>query len=138
MLHNTTILQGEVSLPGDKSIAHRAILLASLINGRTKIGNLSDSEDIAATINVLSQCGIKSNLTSNEIEIFGRTFIEPSNILDCHGSGTTARLISGKSSSNFMPVANPIIPAPMITMSYLVDDTGYLFPIKPKRYKELS
>ena len=88
-------MNGEVYLPGDKSVAHRAIILASLLNAKSKIGNIPHSQDIFTTINVLSQCGIESLIGLDSVKIFGGTFKEPQEILNCSGSGTTARLITG-------------------------------------------
>ena len=52
-------LKGEVTVPGDKSISHRSIILASLAEGTSKISGLLEGEDCLATIEVFRNMGIK-------------------------------------------------------------------------------
>ena len=55
----TSSLHGEVTIPGDKSISHRSLILGSCANGITSINNLLESEDVLATLNALQKLGIK-------------------------------------------------------------------------------
>ena len=55
----TSNLQGEITIPGDKSISHRSLILGSCANGITSISNLLESEDVFATLNALKKLGIK-------------------------------------------------------------------------------
>ena len=83
-------------MSGDKSISHRALILAAMSVGKTKIKNLLESEDIKSTVDVLKKLGVKIKKTSNYWEVIGNGtsgFIEPSKVLDCGNSGTTARLM---------------------------------------------
>ena len=95
---------GEISLEGDKSIAHRALILASICNGESVINNLPLSDDILSTVNCLSQTGISINLDDNCATVNGNTFRVPSSSLNCNNSGTTMRLLAGLYSSIQLPV----------------------------------
>ena len=91
-------LRGDVSLPGDKSISHRAAIMAALANGETRIENFATSADCASTLKCLQQMGVDVRREANTVWIAGvgksglRT---PSDELDCGNSGTTMRLMSG-------------------------------------------
>ncbi|RQW61958.1 3-phosphoshikimate 1-carboxyvinyltransferase [Vibrio viridaestus] len=71
-------INGEVNLPGSKSVSNRALLLAALANGKTKLTNLLDSDDIRHMLNALTKLGVKYQLsadkTSCEVEGLGRPF----------------------------------------------------------------
>ena len=54
-------LFGNVIVPGDKSISHRALILGSLVSGKIKIKNLLESDDVIATLEALKTLGIKIN-----------------------------------------------------------------------------
>ena len=91
-------VSGTVSLAGDKSISHRALLISSLADGKSYIKNLSDSDDVKSTINCLKSLGIEIEQNKNELIVFGRGFRgykQPLNALNCGNSGTTARLLAG-------------------------------------------
>ena len=89
-------ISGQISLPGDKSISHRALMIASLSPEKSKIINLSTGQDVKSTKKCLKNCNISINDTGkSEIIIFGDTFISPDKELDCGNSGTTIRLLSG-------------------------------------------
>ena len=88
-------IRGLITIPGDKSISHRALLMASLIPGKNHIRNLSTSEDVKYTLKCLSDIGIIYSNTKNELIINGATFRNPNKILFCGNSGTTIRLLSG-------------------------------------------
>ena len=92
-------ISGNIYLKGDKSIAHRAIMLASLCNGESIINNVPQSEDILSTINALSLCGIKINNENEKLSIIGNTFKNPVVDIDCGNSGTSMRLMTGLLSS---------------------------------------
>ncbi len=91
-------VHGELELPGDKSISHRAVMFSSLAEGKSKIFNLSNGEDVNSTQKCFRQLGAEIEKRHNFIEITGRgfkNFNKPVNPLDAGNSGTTARLISG-------------------------------------------
>lgn len=86
---------GDITLPGDKSISHRALMCGALAEGISKIENLSTGQDVESTRLCLLDCGIQSTKTNNSVILTGNTFINPENPLDCGNSGTTVRLLSG-------------------------------------------
>lgn len=91
-------LNGTLSLPGDKSISHRAVMLASLAKGKSKVKNFLDSADIRSTINCFRSLGADIIEESNQLFIEGygiKGFSKPKGSLNAGNSGTTARLISG-------------------------------------------
>jgi 3-phosphoshikimate 1-carboxyvinyltransferase len=91
-------IQGDIGLPGDKSISHRAAILSALADGETRIENFSTGEDCASTLRCLGQIGVgtKHKGTSVTIRGVGKTgFRAPSAPLDCGNSGTTMRLLAG-------------------------------------------
>lgn len=91
-------VNGELELPGDKSISHRAVMFSSLAEGKSKIFNLSNGEDVFSTRNCFKQMGVNIESKGNFIEITGKGFkniTQPSGSLNAGNSGTTARLISG-------------------------------------------
>ncbi|HEY8364764.1 MAG TPA: 3-phosphoshikimate 1-carboxyvinyltransferase [Haloplasmataceae bacterium] len=91
-------LVGEIILPGDKSISHRALMLNAISYGKATISNLLRSQDILATINVLRNLGVKIEEFEDQVIVYGRGFSslkEPQVALDCQNSGTTARLLLG-------------------------------------------
>ncbi|MFQ5542966.1 MAG: 3-phosphoshikimate 1-carboxyvinyltransferase [Nitrospiria bacterium] len=95
-------LQGEVTVPGDKSITHRAVILASLSEGKSQISGYLSSEDCERTITAFRQMGVaisselfqgSRRLTIEGGGLWGLT--EPRGIIDCGNSGTTMRLLCG-------------------------------------------
>ncbi len=93
-----TSFEGEITVPGDKSISHRAVMLAALSNGTCKITNFLEGEDCRSTLAVMEHLGVKvERIADGEVVICGcgGKFQEPENDLDCGNSGTTMRLLSG-------------------------------------------
>ncbi len=91
-------LKGEVSIPGDKSISHRAVMFGSLAEGTTEVTNFLQGADCLSTISCFRNLGIEIENTSQRILIHGKGLhglTEPSDTLDTGNSGTTTRLISG-------------------------------------------
>ena len=91
-------LKGEVSIPGYKSISHRAVMFGSLAEGTTEVTNFLQGADCLSTISCFRKLGIEIENTSQRILIHGKGLhglTEPSDTLDTGNSGTTTRLISG-------------------------------------------
>ena len=88
-------LIGNITFKGDKSISHRAIMLASICNGESIISNVPDSQDINSTISALRNCGISIKKDNYQLTIVGNTFKTPKKEINCQNSGTTMRLLSG-------------------------------------------
>lgn len=94
-------LKGSLTVPGDKSISHRTLILGSLTQGVTRVGGLLESADVEATGACLRQLGVSIEKTttssgSTEVLVTGcSAYTEPGDILDAGNSGTTIRLLSG-------------------------------------------
>ena len=94
----TSGLAGEVTIPGDKSISHRAIMLGALSSGTTEITNFLQGADCLSTIDCFRKLGISIEQKGTSVRITGRGLhglSAPSSVLDVGNSGTTTRLISG-------------------------------------------
>ena len=93
-----TRLRGELTVPGDKSISHRAVMFGSLAQGTTRITNFLEGADCLSTISCFRKMGVDIERNASEILVHGRGLhglSAPSEILDVGNSGTTTRLISG-------------------------------------------
>ena len=93
-----TNLHGELTVPGDKSISHRAVMFGSLAKGTTKITHFLEGADCLSTISCFRKMGIDIENNNGEILVHGkglRGLSSPTDILDVGNSGTTTRLISG-------------------------------------------
>ena len=93
-------LSGSVSLPGDKSISHRAALFAALAEGESRIENLLVAGVTEAMLKALADLGVRWELDGNRLIVQGRGFnswVQPPEpfFLDCGNSGTTMRLLAG-------------------------------------------
>jgi 3-phosphoshikimate 1-carboxyvinyltransferase len=91
-------LHGELRLPGDKSISHRAAMIASLARGESILENFSSAQDCAATLDCLRALGIRVEKHDSSVTIHGMGssgLQEPSQILNAQNSGTTMRLMAG-------------------------------------------
>ncbi|MBA3241703.1 MAG: 3-phosphoshikimate 1-carboxyvinyltransferase, partial [Acidobacteria bacterium] len=90
-------------LPGDKSVSHRAGLIAALARGTTRVSNYSTSEDCAATLRCLEGLGVRLSRVGDTVTIEGAASAaaglaalrRPDAPLDCGNSGTTMRLLAG-------------------------------------------
>lgn len=89
--------KGELRVPSDKSISHRAVILSALAEGESYIKEWLSSEDTLATLNMVISLGAKVHKEGKNLRIIGKdyNFIEPSDVLDAKNSGTTARLMLG-------------------------------------------
>ncbi len=91
-------LRGTLTVPGDKSITHRAFILGALAQGRTRITGYSHGEDCLNTLGVIQALGIEVQEISDGLEVRGQGLWglrEPSQVLDCGNSGTGLRLLAG-------------------------------------------
>ena len=87
--------KGVINLPGDKSISHRALMLAALTDGECVIHNISTGEDVETTRKCLANCGIKSEKYGTSVRVCGGHYETPKLPLNCGNSGTTVRLLAG-------------------------------------------
>ena len=90
-------LKGEITIPADKSVSHRAVMLSSLARGKSIIKNFSSGADCRSTLNLFMQLGVKAEfLDEKTLTICGGNFTPPSLFTpSCGNSGTTMRLVSG-------------------------------------------
>lgn len=92
-------LRGEITVPGDKSISHRSIMIGSLAKGTTVVHGFLHGEDNHSTLRAFRAMGIEIKEGENGLlHIAGRGLNglkEPNDVLDCGNSGTTIRLMSG-------------------------------------------
>lgn len=98
IFHKAHHLKGEVTVPGDKSISHRAVMFGSLAEGTTEVLNFLQGADCLSTIDCFRRLGISIENTPDHILIHGKGLHglqKPDGILDTGNSGTTTRLISG-------------------------------------------
>ena len=98
LIKNTKSLKGKISVPGDKSISHRAVMIGALASGETIVNNFLSSADCLATIECFRQMGIEVNVRGMRCEVRGKGLkglTMPKKMLDMGNSGTTIRLISG-------------------------------------------
>lgn len=112
IFHKTlTPLKGEITVPGDKSISHRAVMLGSIANGTTEVTNFLQGADCLSTIDIFRQLGIEiinlpSSTGPSSVIIQGKGLYglsNPHEALDVGNSGTTMRLISGILSGQGFP-----------------------------------
>lgn len=91
-------IRGEVTIPGDKSISHRAVMFGSLAEGATEVTGFLRGADCLSTIDCFRRLGISIEDKDERILIHGKSLhglSAPAQILDAGNSGTTTRLISG-------------------------------------------
>ncbi len=98
IINNSNPFEGKVSIPGDKSITHRTIMLSSLCNGTINISNALISDDCQHTINACRELGVNITIKEQIISVKGRglnSLKKPKNKLYAGNSGTLMRIISG-------------------------------------------
>ncbi len=92
-------LQGDIIVPGDKSISHRSIILGSIAKGVTTVQGFLDGEDCLATMEAFRSMGVSiDGPVSQRVVIHGvgkRGLEKPEKVIDCGNSGTTMRLLAG-------------------------------------------
>ena len=92
-------LRGDVCVPGDKSVSHRAIMLSALAEGTSRIAGFLEGEDTRATARIFGQMGVRIDAPSpGERVVHGvglRGLCASQGVLDCGNSGTAMRLLCG-------------------------------------------
>src|ERR1051325_11863982 len=91
-------ITGEITVPGDKSIAHRAVIFGSIAAGRSRIFNLSGGDDNSRTVRAFRQMGVEIARDGDSLGVSGKgwdALKAPEEPIDCGNSGTTMRLLSG-------------------------------------------
>ena len=90
-----TQFNGEFTLPGDKSITHRALMLNAVANGESVVSNALVGEDSLSTLRCLRELGVKIEQDGTAFRVFGTQEFLSFKRLDCGNSGTTMRLLTG-------------------------------------------
>lgn len=91
-------LKGTITIPGDKSISHRAVMFGAIAQGKTTIKGFLTGADCLSTIACFKEMGVEISQNGDEVVVNGKGLEglqEPKNVLDVGNSGTTIRLISG-------------------------------------------
>jgi len=91
-------LKGVIDVPGDKSITHRAIILASLAEGMSTVRSYCRGEDCLNTVRAFQSLGVRIDETPERLQIHGKGMwglTEPLGPIDCGNSGTGIRLMAG-------------------------------------------
>lgn len=89
-------LRGAVSVPGDKSISHRALLFGALATGETRVTGLLDAGDVHSTRRAVERLGASVRAEGPEIVVTPPASLrEPDDVIDCGNSGTSLRLLTG-------------------------------------------
>ena len=91
-------LKGEITVPGDKSISHRSVILGSIAEGRTEISGFLEGEDNLSTIAAFSLMGVNIERDGSRVTVEGRGLDglqEPTDVINAGNSGTTTRLLLG-------------------------------------------
>ena len=92
------ILKGEVTVPGDKSISHRAVMFGAISEGLTEISGFLEGADCLSTIDCFRKLGIEIERNADTVKVYGKGLNglkASSEVLNAGNSGTTTRLISG-------------------------------------------
>ena len=89
-------IKGQITLRGDKSISHRAALIAALATGATEISNFSTAQDCASTLACLRQLGVSVEVKDGVVRVAGGKNLNAAGAsLDCGNSGSTMRILAG-------------------------------------------
>jgi 3-phosphoshikimate 1-carboxyvinyltransferase len=98
VVHPAFSVQGTITVPGDKSISHRSVMLGSLAYGTTTVENFLTSADCVSTMNIFKAMGVQIKQIGTRLEITGRginSLQPPQKTLNAGNSGTTSRIIMG-------------------------------------------
>jgi 3-phosphoshikimate 1-carboxyvinyltransferase len=91
-------LRARLTLPGDKSLSHRAALFAALAEGTSHFDNFSAAADCAATLACLRTLGVSCEQHGDQVRVHGRgarAWRSPTQVLDCANSGSSLRMLAG-------------------------------------------
>ncbi len=97
-IHHNGPLKGEISVPGDKSISHRAVMLGALANGTTRIKGFLNGDDCLSTISCFKKMGVPVKISGDTVTVNGvglHGLCAPDSVLFTGNSGTTTRLLCG-------------------------------------------
>lgn len=128
----------ELTPPPDKSISHRALLLAALAKEKCIIRNLNQGLDVAATLSCLREIGLYALGNARELELRPGTLLPPDKTLNCANSGTTMRLLigllSGAGIRAILDGDDSLRERPMDGITSPLSDTGAVINLRKMRY----
>jgi 3-phosphoshikimate 1-carboxyvinyltransferase len=94
--HRSGPLTGAITVPGDKSVSHRSLLLGALAEGETRVTGLLDAEDVHSTRRAVERLGATVRTEGSEVVVTPAGALrEPEDVIDCGNSGTSLRLLAG-------------------------------------------
>ncbi len=153
IINGPGVLRGSITLPGDKSISHRAVILGAIAQGRTTIEGMLESEDVLSTVNALRNMGVKivhhkeDGMVVEGVGLYGLK--DPGQALNMGNSGTAMRLMAGvlvgqsfpstlvgDDSLSQRPMARVVEPLRALGADISVQNAGYP-PIQIKPVKQL-
>ncbi|WP_068550756.1 3-phosphoshikimate 1-carboxyvinyltransferase [Thermosulfidibacter takaii] len=134
-----------MKVPADKSLTHRAFMLAALADGVSEVLNPLMSEDCMSTKKCLEMCGVEFQQFDNGYLVKGGSIKEPEDVLHAGNSGTTARLlmgllagydfafvITGDGSLRRRPMDRVLEPLSQMGLTYIARDGGRYLPVAAK------
>lgn len=135
-------IKGELRVPGDKSISHRAFMLGALASGTTTVRRALESKDVQSTREALQALGAGIEKTVDTWQITGGTLTEPAGVIDAGNSGTTARLLSGIcagiSGVTTMTGDSSLVKRPMARVIRPLEKMGATFLARNSRYLPMA
>ena len=153
IINGPGVLRGSITLPGDKSISHRAVILGAIAQGRTTIEGMLESEDVLSTVNALRNMVVKivhhkeDGMVVEGVGLYGLK--DPGQALNMGNSGTAMRLMAGvlvgqsfpstlvgDDSLSQRPMARVVEPLRALGADISVQNAGYP-PIQIKPVKQL-
>lgn len=126
-------LKGELNIPPSKSLSHRAIIAASLAEGRSVISNIIFSEDIIATIAAMEACGAKIERHEDYLIIEGSKVKRVSDYINANESGSTIRFMIPIALSIDEPIVfdgkNNLVKRPLDVYTKIFDEQGIKYEV---------
>lgn len=126
-------LKGELNIPPSKSLSHRAIIAASLAEGRSVISNIIFSEDIIATIGAMEACGAKIEKHDDYLVIEGSKVKRVSDYINANESGSTIRFMIPIALSIDSPITfdgkNNLVKRPLDVYTKIFDEQGIKYEV---------
>ncbi|MBC6496860.1 MAG: 3-phosphoshikimate 1-carboxyvinyltransferase [Alphaproteobacteria bacterium GM7ARS4] len=140
---------GTIRVPSDKSLSHRALIIASMAWGRSSIDNLLESDDVFATLNALRALGVRiekddAQNSASRWHVYGEGgyFMTPAEPLFMGNAGTATRLLAGVVSSQAIVVTfegdNSLSQRPMERISVPLSQSGASFTLRDGRYLPMT
>lgn len=135
-------ITGEMRVPGDKSISHRAFMLGALAQGTTIVRGALESLDVQSTIRALAAMGARIEKKGDGWRVAGGGLHEPEGVIDAGNSGTTARILSGicagTAGVTVMTGDSSLVKRPMARVIRPLEDMGASFLARQGRFLPMA